>query len=84
MTSVRDSQKDLISETVSVGLGHSNNNEEKMFSPNNSRERKLLGALFVSILGEFLPINIIIFGGKFYYKFCLNFFLNSDLASGVI
>ena len=53
MASVRDSQKDLISETVSVGPGTTNNNKaEEMFVSTNSRERKLCGALFVSILGK--------------------------------
>jgi len=49
MASVRDSQKDLISETVSVGPG-SNNNTQKMFIANNSNERKLCGAFLVSVL----------------------------------
>ena len=53
MAGVRDSQKDLISETVSVGPSPSNNNNaEKMFVVNNSKERKIFGALFVSILGK--------------------------------
>ena len=51
MASVRDSQKDLISETVSVGPG-SNNNTQKMFIANNSNERKLCGAFLVSVLGK--------------------------------
>jgi len=50
MASVRDSQKDLISETVSVGPGSTNNNTQKMFISNNSKERKLCGAFLVSLL----------------------------------
>ena len=52
MASVRDSQKDLISETVSVGPGSSSNNAQKMFISNNSKERKLCGAFLVSLLGK--------------------------------
>ena len=53
MASVRDSQKDLISETVSVGPGSGNNNNpQKMFISNNSNERKLCGAFLVSLLGK--------------------------------
>ena len=52
MASVRDSQKDLISETVSVGPGSNNNNAQKMFISNNSNERKLCGAFLVSVLGK--------------------------------
>ena len=57
--SVGDSQKDLISVTVSdspsEGNIHNNNNNnsmEKMFTVNNGRERKLLGGLLASFLGE--------------------------------
>ena len=57
--SVGDSQKDLISVTVSdspsEGNIHSNNNNnsmEKMFTVNNGRERKLLGGLLASFLGK--------------------------------
>ena len=52
MASVRDSQKDLISETVSVGPGSNNNDAQKMFISNNSKERKLCGAFLVSLLGK--------------------------------
>ena len=52
MASVRDSQKDLISETVSVGPGSTHNNTQKMFISNNSKERKLCGAFLVSLLGK--------------------------------
>ena len=52
MASVRDSQKDLISETVSVGPGTSSNNTQKMFISNNSNERKLCGAFLISLLGK--------------------------------
>ena len=57
--SVGDSQKDLISVTVSdspsEGNIHNNNNNnsmEKMFTVNNGRERKLLGGLLASFLGK--------------------------------
>jgi len=53
--SVAGSQRDLIS-SVSVSElpgqtnNNNNNNTEKMFTVNNSRERRLLGGLFVSLL----------------------------------
>ena len=56
--SVGDSQKDLISVTVSDSpsegnINNNNNNSmEKMFTVNNGRERKLLGGLLASFLGE--------------------------------
>ena len=56
--SVGDSQKDLISVTVSdspsEGNIHNNNNNsmEKMFTVNNGRGRKLLGGLLASFLGK--------------------------------
>ena len=54
--SVGDSQKDLISVTVSdspsEGNNNNNNSMEKMFTVNNGRERKLLGGLLASFLGE--------------------------------
>ena len=58
--SVGDSQKDLISVTVSDSPSEGNNNNnnnnnnsmEKMFTVNNGRERKLLGGLLASFLGE--------------------------------
>ena len=58
--SVGDSQKDLISVTVSdspsegniINNNNNNNSMEKMFTVNNGRERKLLGGLLASFLGE--------------------------------
>ena len=56
--SVGDSQKDLISVTVSDSPSEGNNNNnnnnsmEKMFTVNNGRERKLLCGLLASFLGE--------------------------------
>ena len=57
--SVGDSQKDLISVTVSDSPSEGNNNNnnnnnsmEKMFTVNNGRERKLLGGLLASFLGK--------------------------------
>ena len=53
MSSVGDSQKDLISVTVSDSPGVNNNNVEKMFKVTNTRERRLMGGLLVSLLGRF-------------------------------
>ena len=54
MSSVGDSQKDLISVTVSDSPGvNNNNNVEKMFKVTNTRERRLMGGLLVSLLGRF-------------------------------
>ena len=58
MGSVGDSQKDLVSVTVSDSpssetLNNNNNNSvEKMFKVSNGQERRLLGALIVSLLGK--------------------------------
>ena len=57
MGSVGDSQKDLVSVTVSDSpssetLNNNNNNMEKMFKVSNGQERRLLGALIVSLLGK--------------------------------
>ena len=46
------SQKDLISVTVSDAPSAVNNNMEKLFKVNNGKERHLMGALFVSLLGK--------------------------------
>ena len=48
------SQKDLISVTVSDAPSAviDNNNMEKLFKVNNGKERHLMGALFVSLLGK--------------------------------
>ena len=57
MGSVGDSQKDLVSVTVSDSpssetLNNNNNSMEKMFKVSNGQERRLLGALIVSLLGK--------------------------------
>ena len=56
MGSVGDSQKDLVSVTVSDSPSsetlNNNNNMEKMFKVSNGQERRLLGALIVSLLGK--------------------------------
>ena len=35
-------------------INNNNNNSEKMFTVTNSRERRLLGGLLVSLLGKFI------------------------------
>ena len=59
MGSVGDSQKDLVSVTVSdspssetLNNNNNNNSMEKMFKVSNGQERRLLGALIVSLLGK--------------------------------
>lgn len=56
MGSVGDSQKDLISVTVSdspsSGTINNNNNMEPVFKVKSGNERRLLGALVVALLGK--------------------------------
>ena len=56
MGSVGDSQKDLISVTVSdspsSGTINNNNNMEPVFKVKSGNERRLLGALVVALLGR--------------------------------
>ena len=50
-----------VSELPGQTNNNNNNNAEKMFTVTNSRERRLLGGLFVSLLGLTLD-EMIIFG----------------------
>ena len=42
-------------------INNNNNNSEKMFTVTNSRERRLLGGLLVSLLGQFVIRSVLLY-----------------------